>query len=173
MDTGLIVTVQDAEVQRRIAAVVSNLGPGKSSGLFRAIGHVLRASTVRKFEAEGSPPGSWPQLADSTIARRRDVSDAKRTLKKRKTKRGRDRALEKLNTAAAAIKPLQDTGLLKRSIHAVSDADEANIGTDLLYGIFHQEGTARIPARPFLLIDAQDAVRIERLALNYLAEALT
>jgi len=172
MDTGLIVTVQDAEVQKRIAAVVRNLGPGKSGGLFRAIGHVMRESTIRKFEDEGSPPGSWPGLAESTIRQRRDVAKGWNTLKSRKTKRGRARADEKLGAIVGAVKPLQDTGSLKRSIHALSDDEHANIGTNQLYGIFHQEGTGDIPERPFLLIDAQDAARIERLALNYLAEAL-
>ena len=172
MDTGLIVVVQDAEVQKRIASIVQNLGPGKSSGLFRAIGHVMRESTIRKFEQEGSPPGSWPGLAESTIRQRLDVAGARRTLKGRKSKRGQARAAESLQAVIGAIKPLQDTSSLKRSIHALSDDEHANIGTNQLYGIFHQVGTDDIPERPFLFIDAQDAARIERLALNYLAEAL-
>lgn len=64
---------------------------------------------------------------------------------------------------------LIDTGRLRGSIISVADDDGVDIGTlDVPYGPFHQLGTRRMPARPFLGLsdnDEDDVLRILRLAL--------
>lgn len=70
-----------------------------------------------------SPSGaSWQRLAPSTVRRRRRGS----------------------------FKPLIDTGRLRGSIGTSVGARSLSVGTNVQYGAFHQIGTSKIPARPFL-----------------------
>jgi phage gpG-like protein len=89
------------------------------------------------FEVEGRP-APWKVLADSTVAKRR-------------------------NEDSSTIKALRDTGMLWQSIGSEADggisetgAAFAEIGTRVEYAAYHQDGTDRIPARPFLLFQDQD-----------------
>ena len=91
-----------------------------------------------RFLSETDPDGrKWPR------------SEAARTGRGRRTGPG---------------KTLFDTGTLFQSIQASSSGMfDRNIGTDVEYGLFHQEGTSRLPKREFLGVNDQDADIIERL----------
>ena len=152
METGLTVEVDDAEFQAKLQNVMVQLGT-RSAGLMRAIGYYMRRRTLQHFREESDPEGkAWRPLKESTIAGRRTGPRAKR--------RGGARKL--------AI--LQDTGAGRRSITSLSDATSAEIGTNVHYMAFHQEGAPRanIPIRAFLGVADEDAAGIENLAWDYL-----
>jgi len=46
-----------------------------------------------------------------------------------------------------------------------------NFGTRVPYAIFHQEGTRKMPARPFLLVQREDWEYFVRRWQQWLAEA--
>jgi phage virion morphogenesis protein len=85
--------------------------------LMKAIGLYMMGSVARTFRQEGSPEGSWPRLAPSTIK-----SDPSFYGEGHKLLIGR-------------------TGRLFQSIHAQSDENQAVIGTNLVYARVHQFGS--------------------------------
>lgn len=95
----------------------------------------LVAAVVDRIESEGD--GSWPDLAESTIARRRK--------------------------GGAGAKMLQDRGILKGSIRADSGDDWASASTSVAYIVYHLDGGEVIPKRnPFELRDEvfEDAAQL-------------
>lgn len=172
MNARITVQIDDSDLQRKVAYAIGRLGPAGSRGLMRTIGHAMHRSTMDKFKAQGDGEHPWEPLADSTIERRRDVAKHLHNARTRKTKRGRERSLERASAAAGAIRILQDTGTMRRSVDVDSDAENVAIGTPSLVGLFHQEGTARMPAREFLTVTRADEGRIERLVDRYLERAL-
>ena len=152
MEAGVTIGVDDAEFQARLANIILQLG-SQSRGLMRAVGYYMRRRTLKHFEEESDPESKpWPLLKERTVAGRRVGPRAK-------TKSG-----------ARKVAILQDTGAGRRSITSLSDATSAEIGTNLYYMIFHQEGAprAKIPVRAFLGIADEDAGGIEKLAWDYL-----
>lgn len=75
--------------------------------------------------AIGTYEYGWPQLAESTQEQR-------------------------VSLGYSANEPLLRTGDLKNSITHNADDKEAYVGTDLEYAKYHEFGTSKIPARPFL-----------------------
>lgn len=77
--------------------------------------------------AIGTYEFDWPQLADATQEQR-------------------------VSLGFSANEPLLRTGELKNSIeHKVSsDGKDGWVGTDVPYAKYHEFGTSKIPARPFL-----------------------
>lgn len=74
-------------------------------------------------------------------------------------------------------KKLQVTGRLINSITADADADSATVGTNLqrkgfLYPLALQEGTKKMPARPFLVVQAEDIRAIEEIIFRALQRAV-
>jgi HK97 gp10 family phage protein len=47
-------------------------------------------------------------------------------------------------------KKLHRTTTLKQSINVTDNVDHAIVGTPVFYGLFHEEGTKKMPARPFV-----------------------
>lgn len=79
----------------------------------------------KTFQTSASPTGEkWDDLDPETIKRRRKKSNI----------------------------PLVDTGKLRLSMATSYGARTINFGTNTKYAGFHQFGTRRIPARPFLPI---------------------
>jgi phage gpG-like protein len=172
MESGVIVVdVDDVSVRRALSHAIDRFGPRGCQALMRSLGHMMRQSTLHKFDAQRGPDGKWAELAPSTIMGRRDVAKAWG-----KTRKARDRAKagEVFLSAMRAVKILQDTGTLKRSIHSLAHATEVDIGTALYYGVYHQEGAPRAhsPARPYLWVSDADGRRMEGVALNYLERSL-
>ena len=62
---------------------------------------------------------------------------------------------------------LRKTGALYNSIHYSVFGAEVNIDTDSDYGMFHQEGTDRMVARPFLEIQPEDETMIMDLLYQH------
>ena len=73
-------------------------------------------------------------------------------------------------------KPLRDTGILMASMAAgadhVEDIDAASLtwGTNVWYAGFHQHGTRRIPARPFIGLTPQMEMRIAQIVIDGIAK---
>jgi phage virion morphogenesis protein len=84
------------------------------TALLKICGEIMRTSIARTFREEGSPAGSWPQLAEST--------------RKRKG-------------YTAGHKLLILSGRLFGSISYVAGSDSLTIGTDVPYAAVHQFGS--------------------------------
>lgn len=67
---------------------------------------------------------------------------------------------------------LWDEGTLLHSIRVQSDASGVSIGTDLNYAGYLQDGTNRMPARPFIGWDESDVSDAEMTMLHYLEGSL-
>jgi phage virion morphogenesis protein len=116
-----------------------------TASLMETLGILVEGQTKRRFATKTSPDGAaWAALKPSTIARRRKKSSS----------------------------ILTDTGRLMGSISHTSSARQAIIGTNVFYGPFHQRGTSRMVARPFLGVGAKDMAEI-KAAVEAWAGALT
>jgi phage virion morphogenesis protein len=113
---------------------VSRLAEFEPYRLLTVLGNQIRSQTLRHFEREVGPAGKWADLRPATIAR----------------KRGGQGQI------------LSDTGRLRGSISAVIGAHEAEVGTNVFYGKFHQNGTRKMMARPFLGLTDGDRDELER-----------
>lgn len=91
------------------------------------IAQIILLKVDDKFQDQG--PG-WPQLADSTIRRRR---------------------------ASSSPKMLQDTGDLINSLMPESGVDFAGVFTNKAYAKYHLEGDG-VPKRDFFDIDFEDVL---------------
>lgn len=109
---------------------------------WRQVGELLLRSIAENFSQEGRPR-SWEPWAPSTAARR-----------------------------GPGGRILDETGRLRSSIRARTDARGVTVETSVRYGGFHQEGTRRMPARPFLLVQPEDEREIEDIIAQYLIEPL-
>jgi phage virion morphogenesis protein len=113
---------------------VSRLAAFEPDQLLTVLGNLLRSQTLRHFEEEAGPTGKWASLRPSTSAR----------------KRGGQGQI------------LTDKGQLRGSVSAVIGASEVEVGTNLFYGKFHQYGTRKMVARPFLGLTNGDRDEVER-----------
>lgn len=123
----------------------------------------LRQMFAENFTAGGRP--AWPPLAQSTVRQKTALFMAGKI-------RGRNvRAhLVPLSrpqpTLPNALFILIRTGKLRNSVvrrgiagnitRINTGAHELTVGTSVFYGMFHQEGTSKMPARPFLTITEQE-----------------
>ena len=136
----------------RAADRLTNLTP-----MFGAIGEYFLDRTRERFSSETAPDGTkWAPLAQATI------KSKQRRQQGGKTRNGGSRA--RCNAAPNAI--LKDTFLLRDTIAYKATSRDVAIGTPQKYGIFHQYGTARMPARPFLGVNAEDLIEIENIAID-------
>lgn len=121
---------------------------GDLTPLMQAIGAVLENSTRQRFADKKDPHGvSWANLMPNTI--------------KRKTnKHGQNAGI------------LVESGNLFASLTYVADKYEVSVGTPEIYGVYHQFGTANMPARPFLGINADDKQTVQEMINDYLEDIL-
>lgn len=90
------------------------------------------------FEQERSPDGMpWARLAPSTVRQKR----------------------------TSYI--LRETFALFNAIKTTVQGNEVRIGVDLFYAIFHQKGTNKIPARPFLGVSDRHYKRFEKIVTDW------
>jgi len=61
---------------------------------------------------------------------------------------------------------LTRTGRLRNSFTSTWNKDVLEISTKVFYGKFHQYGTKRLPARPFLMIQPEDVIKIKQIILT-------
>jgi len=99
----------------------------KRRKIMDALGMLIKKSVKERFVNKTDPEGNpWERNRPSTIA-----------------KKGRD-------------DPLVDTGKLKKSVYMKSDKDGFMVYTEVPYAGFHQSGTDRFTARPFMGFSEED-----------------
>ncbi|MGE0256932.1 MAG: phage virion morphogenesis protein [Alphaproteobacteria bacterium] len=139
------ITVDDARAQRAFAELARRAVD--QAPAWDEIGSMLVAGTIRRFELGVAPDGTaWrPSL--------RAREEGGRTL--------------------------VDTGRLMGSITHVAGADFVDVGSNVVYAAIHQLGgpTGRghvvdMPARPYLGVDAGEAVEIGNILADYLGGAV-
>ena len=108
-------------------------------------GNLMLRSVDQNFKWSGRPT-RWRPLKRSTILR--------------KLKDG------------YGVFPLIRTGKLRRSIvFNIKRPAKLAIGTSIPYSPYHQFGTRKIPARPYLIFQKLDLERIENLIINHITGA--
>ena len=121
---------------------------GDLTPLMQAIGAVLENSTRERFSDKKAPNGlSWANLMPNTI-------------KRKVNKHGQNAGI------------LVESGDLLSSLTYVADKYEVSVGTPEIYGVYHQFGTAHMPARPFLGISANDKQTVQEMINDYLEDIL-
>lgn len=93
--------------------------------VMREVGDAIREASMEAFDREAAPDGGkWAPLSPATVRRRR---------------------------GGPAHRILQDTGMLRQSVVKRLESDRTVIvGARAQYAPYHQFGTRRLPARPFL-----------------------
>lgn len=94
----------------------------------RAVATQFASWVGRNYQGEGSLVGGWAPVSASTA--------------RRKAKAGKE-------------KILIWSGHLRASILPFSDSQRAGIGTEVIYGKYHDEGTSRMPQRRFIPNEAE------------------
>jgi phage virion morphogenesis protein len=111
--------------------------------LLAALAETVRKQTIRRFATKTAPGGGkWAPLKPSSVRGRRTPRDI-----------------------------LVDTGRLRNSIASKVYGHTAEIGTNVFYGKFHQFGTKKMVARPFLGIDSSDVAELRRVAEAFIRAA--
>lgn len=129
---------------------------GKFQSLYpvmHSISLVMLKAVHTNFEMEGRDEQGnthvWQPLAKSTVKQR-----------------------AKYKGQAYAEHPILElTGRLKSSITPSFGKDYAKVGTAKKYGVFHQTGTRKMPARPFLVLPKDEIEKIKNLLLQYLKKS--
>ena len=139
MDEQIEIKIDDKELNQvldRLFEKTSDLRP-----LMKNIAGIMADSVEENFKQEGRPE-KWAELAESTIKQR----------KKKGYWPG---------------KVLQMRGELAASITSVYSENSAIVGTNKAYAAIHQFGgkagrnkKTKIPARPYLKLEAQDKAKI-------------
>lgn len=117
------ITVQSGRLHANMRRVMAQFnGPGRALVL-KAGGHAVAEMATRSFRDAALRPAPWPALSPKTL----------------KTK------------AKGRTSILIDTGTLFRSVRVnAPSGDSVEIVTDRFYATFHQFGTSKMPARPFV-----------------------
>jgi phage virion morphogenesis protein len=143
-------TIADAD--RYIQGLENRLGD--LTPAMKAVGEYMLLRTRERFDDEVDPSGQrWQALAPKTI----------RSKEWRKKNPGKG---AKVRAAPDAI--LQSSFLLRDTIAYNADSISVRVGTPQEYGVYHQFGTARIPQREFLGVDAEDLAEIDSIVTDYL-----
>lgn len=112
---------------------------GDLTPVLDTIGQQLEDSTVDRFATKIAPDGvSWANLMPSTIVQKGNHNI------------------------------LVESGDLASSITHHANKSSVTVGTPERYGVYHQFGTADMPARPFLGISSNDEQTIYTLINDYL-----
>lgn len=157
----IAVTLTSTELQaqlRNLDRYISNLEPA-----YKASGEHLLRKTRSRFDAETDPAGQkWTPLKPATIASKTKRSQGN------SRKNGKSRA--KVKAPPTAI--LRETNTLRDTIVYQTTASSLTIGTPQEYGIYHQLGGTKLPAREFLGIDVEDEAIILEIFSDYIQTAL-
>ena len=144
------IKVDDAKLRKaldRIGERVNDLSP-----LMHDLSLYMRRSVMKNFDLEGRTEmgtgHAWKPLA-------------KRTIKERQEKKGKGFGRHPI---------LELTGDLRRSISISHGRREARVSAGKEYGITHQFGTKRVPARPFLMFPITDIDVWVRHIIRYFKE---
>lgn len=150
----ITITVDDKEVMQGLRELQQRIGNLKPA--FIEIGQHLERTTDARFDSMSAPDGSkWEDLSQATKARKKFPN-----------------------------KILQESGMLRDSLHFVADANSLEFGTDREYGAVHQFGAKEgafgrnkrgspipwgdIPPRPYLGLSSEDVERINQIIADHL-----
>ena len=117
---------------KKLGKALAGLAALDLRGIHQELGEAMLDDTMEAFKQGRSPEGqTWPALSA-------------RTLKQRRKGKGK-------------VQMLTDSGVLRRSITAIADAEHAEVGTNVVYAAIHQLGgqagrgkKVTIKARPYL-----------------------
>lgn len=116
MTISMEIDLDSKEAQILIDELLRFMSP---TDILKTIGLRQKSWVLRNFKLRGRLNKIWPELSEGTIESRRRRSSA----------------------------PLQDTGHLRRSFEMeIFGADSVEVGTNIEYAKFHEEGT-----RPFII----------------------
>jgi phage virion morphogenesis protein len=106
------------------------------------IGEYMLRQTDNRFRNEEAPDGTpWAPLATATL--------------ERKARRGKIRKI------------LQEEGNLRTTLSYRASAQEVELGSIQPYSTYHQFGTSRMVARPFLGVSDEDREEIEAIVADW------
>jgi phage virion morphogenesis protein len=111
----LRVQVDSDGAARALGQFAANTSAGKRVQLMKTIGAGQLVSVYRTFSEEGSPAGSWPALAASSVKR--------------------------MKGSAGGHKLLIQSGRLRNSIRVQAEQSKVTLGTNLSYAGVHQFGS--------------------------------
>lgn len=136
----------ELDVRRALAAATAaGVALKEPTALLRELGEQLLPIHRRRFRAQQSPDGApWAPLSPAYQRRKR---------------RNRNRILVL-------------GGYLSNTLRYQIQGGDLLFGTDRKYGATHQFGRDAIPARPWLGISSDDALRLERTVRDHVARAL-
>lgn len=109
--------------------------------LMAEVGNRVKNRIEQNFEEQGYYGDEWTQLKNPSAG----------FSGKRRGKRGKP--LKRFMDYIAGRKILIDTGQLSKFTVQASN-NEVIIGTNAAYGVYHQFGTKKMPARPFMPISS-------------------
>lgn len=130
------------EVQRELAALKQR---PTATEVWQKVGRVLSEEANNCFTSQRSPDGkAWKRLSKAT--------------RKQRSKMG------------GAMRILQRTGAMRRSLYVITSPGRAEIGTRNPYAPVHQYGSAskRIPARPFIGLSIAGRQKIAQLLRTWI-----
>lgn len=115
-----------------IVAAFGRFAAVSTADLLQRLGATVKGQTLSRFNTETDPDGNaWAPLAPNTIVQK----------------------------GSSGI--LEDSGTLMGSIMVQASGNEAVVGTNVEYASFNQEGTRKMPARPFMGIGGDDFDQIK------------
>ena len=159
-------------------------------------GEILYKSVIKNFETEGRP--KWAPRSPFTlkIGEYKHIEKAAGTKRYEKAKKPETKAmiLRKAVDVAKGNKILQVSGDLRKSISISVEENEVHVGTSIIYARIHQFGgvikpkrgrflwipvrsgrwipirQAKIPARPYLMVQKEDEEPIIRVFRDWMVE---
>jgi phage virion morphogenesis protein len=154
--TQISIAVDNAALIQALTTASAQLGDLKP--IMESIGEYMLTRTREGFDDETAPNGQkWAPLAAATI---RD--------KQRRQKGGTTRGRSRSRTNARPSDILKDAYLLRDTIAYQATTASVAVGTPQGYGVHHQYGTRRMPARPFLGVNGDDVREIEAIVVDAL-----
>ena len=131
---------------------------GLPDDVSRDVGIVVERRIKRSFAAQTAPELVAPGRGDKAGAAAGEAWAplAAETLRRRRKGKGK-----------GSVKILQDTDKLKQSIAQIVAGGSVTVGTGIEYGPWQQGGTSRMPARPFVGINAEDRGTITQVVMTH------
>jgi phage virion morphogenesis protein len=140
------VEVQAEQLLNKLNALAEALDD--MTPFFQELGEELLNSTRARADANIDPDGKrWAPLSDEYAARKAKIAPA------------------------SAGKILRLYGYMFGRMNYRPSAKDLILGTPQVYGIYHQEGTSKMPQRRFLGLSTDDENTIEDLILEYFDDA--
>lgn len=123
---------------------VSTLSKFEAKSHLTVMANLMRTQTLRHFQEQAGPAGPFAPLRPSTIRQKR----------------------------GGAGQILVDIGRLRGSIGSVVSGTQAEVGTNVFYAKFHQFGTRKMAARPFVGFTERDADEVRDVTGRFLASLM-